>query len=223
MLENILYMKKNTILTAAFIFSTSFAFSQISTWPLEVSLQVGGQTNSSSNLNRLMKEAGIKKYPSAAFNVGLSAGYQFKHLILGAGVGSATNFGKNEWESTNIYLYISTNSIQSHNFIFTPQINIGGQTTTITMMKKNMNGNFEDYLTTLSNQTKIEHETPVIDFSFTLKKKRNGFNNPLFRVGYRTSLAQSKWKVIGSSTSNEPSDKTSNIYAQLVFGIGKNK
>lgn len=106
--------------------------------------------------------------------------------------------------------------------VFSAQLGIGTQSTTFTVQKKNLNGEFGDFLTTHSNQTKIEHDAAIVDLSVTLKtfnSERTSFR-PECRIGYKSSITKNEWKVVNAAVSNAPKDRLGNFYVQLAWGIG---
>lgn len=191
-------------------------------WPLEFQVYAGLQSNNAPNLNKILTDNNLKKYTSIGLNAGAQAGYNFKHITLGVGLNGASAFNKENWGASSLYMYVSTNSIQSENYIFSPQVSFGGQFTRFDILKENQTGSFEEFLTNKSNKTSLEHTADVLDIAFVLKKKKGDFSHPLFRIGYRFGLKNADWKVEGSTISNLPKDKTSSFYLQVAFGMSKN-
>lgn len=216
-------MRKTSLLLLTVLLSFSASYAQKMNWPLEFQLHAGLQTNSAPNLNTLLKENNLKAYPALGFAVGAQLGYNFKYFTLGTGINSASTYNAENWNTKGIYLFVSTNSIHNDKFIFSPLISFGGQFTKFDILKENLTGTFEDFLTSKSNKIALEHTADVLDIAFVLKKKKGNLCFPLFRIGYRFGLDNTDWKVIGATVSNLPQDKTGNFYAQVAFGIGRLK
>jgi len=192
--------------------------------PFETIYFAGIQFNNASNLNRVLKDYDSGKVPGFGWNAGAGLAYRIKQTLIGVNFSLSTS-GKNDntMNTGDFTLYVSTNAIRTGRLILSPQLGVGTQSTTFTVQKKNLNGGFEDFLTTQSNQTKMEHDAAIVDLSVTLKTfntERNIFR-PECRVGYKSSITKNEWKVVNAAVSNAPKDRLGNFYVQLAWGIGR--
>lgn len=215
------------IFTLSLLLCCLVGFSQIKNTPFEYTLEAGGQYNTGySNINTLLERSNLNDIPTLGMNAGFRIGYQFKHITAGI----STNFARaskqnNELSSSTSTIYISTNTLKCKRFIISPQLGFGPKFSTLLISKKDMTGSFDDFLTSKSNQTRIEHMTTVLDIGLVLKKinHENTFFSPIFKIGYAVGLENGDWEISNSTVTNSPKDRTGTIYAQLLFGFGKVK
>lgn len=192
--------------------------------PFETIYFAGIQFNNASNLNRVLKDYDSGKVPGFGWNAGAGLAYRIKQTLIGVNFSLSTS-GKNDnkMNTGDFTLYVSTNAIRTGGLIFSPQLGVGTQSTTFTIQKKNLNGEFGDFLTTQSNQTKMKHDAAIVDLSVTLKtsnSERTSFR-PECRIGYKSSITHNDWKVVNAAVSNVPKDRLGHFYVQLAWGIGR--
>ena len=192
--------------------------------PFEVIYFGGVQFNSASNLSRILKQEGAGKFPGFGWNAGAGVAYRIKQTLIGGSLSLSTNSKKDNTLNTgDIIVYVATNAVHAGNLIVSPQLGVGSQWSTFTIQKHNQSGSFDDFLTTQSNQTKMEHNAAIVDFNITLKSmnKNRTIFYPECRVGYKSSITKNDWKLIGTKAIDVPADRLGSFYAQLAWGIGR--
>lgn len=191
--------------------------------PFEFGFYPGVYVINASNLNVMLEEADTDKVSRFGANATFTTAYRFQKLIAGISLTPSMSFkDKNSLRSSDFTFYLSTNAIQTGNTVFSPQIGLGYQQVEFTLDKQGTSTNFEDYLTSASNQTKMEHNSTMADFNITIKKTnttRTVFR-PQFRFGYKTSISQETWEIRNADVNNAPKDGLGTFYAQLAIGIG---
>ncbi|PUV23650.1 hypothetical protein [Sphingobacterium athyrii] len=192
--------------------------------PFEVIYFGGVQFNNASNLNKILMQEGAGKLPGFGWNAGAGVAYRMKQMLIGGSFSLSTNSKKDNTLNTgDIILYVATNAVHTGNLILSPQLGLGSQWSTFTIQKHNQSGSFDDFLTTQSNQTKMEHNSAIVDFNITLKSmnKNRTIFYPECRVGYKSSITKNDWKLIGTKATDVPADRLGSFYAQLAWGIGR--
>ncbi|QIH36320.1 hypothetical protein [Sphingobacterium sp. DR205] len=192
--------------------------------PFEVIYFGGVQFNNASNLNKILMQEGAGKLPGFGWNAGAGVAYRMKQMLIGGSFSLSTNSKKDNTLNTgDIILYVATNAVHAGNLILSPQLGFGSQWSTFTIQKHNQSGSFDDFLTTQSNQTKMEHNSAIVDFNITLKSmnKNRTIFYPECRVGYKSSITKNDWKLIGTKATDVPADRLGSFYAQLAWGIGR--
>jgi len=184
----------------------------------------GVQFNGASNINRILKDQNAGKVPVFGWNAGAGLAYRIKQTLIGANFSLTTSSkSDNAMNTGDFTVYVATNVIRTGKLIFSPQLGIGTQSATFTVQKKDLGGTFESFLTTQSNETKIEYNAAIVDLSMTLKtvnSERNIFR-PECRVGYKSSITKNEWKVVNATVANVPRDRLGSFYVQLAWGIGR--
>ncbi|MGE8290491.1 MAG: hypothetical protein ACN6ON_02385 [Sphingobacterium sp.] len=192
--------------------------------PVEVIYFGGIQFNNASNLNRILKQEGVGKFPGFGWNAGAGVAYRIKQTLIGGSLSLSTNSKKDNTLNTgDIIVYVATNAVHAGNLILSPQLGIGSQWSTFTIQKHNQSGSFDDFLTSESNQTQMEYNAAIADFNITLKSmnKNRTIFYPECRVGYKSSITKNEWKITGAKATNMPSDRLGSFYVQLAWGIGR--
>ncbi|WP_448139261.1 hypothetical protein [Sphingobacterium siyangense] len=175
-------------------------------------------------MNRILKDYDSGKVPGFGWNAGAGLAYRIKQTLIGVNFSLSTSSKNDNTMNTGDFtLYVSTNSIRTGGLIFSPQLGVGTQSNTFTVQKKKLNGEFGDFLTTQSNQTKMEHDAAIVDLSITLKTSDTERTKlrPECRVGYKSSITKNEWKVVNAAISNAPKDRLGHFYVQFAWGIGR--
>ncbi len=192
--------------------------------PLEVTYFGGVQFNNASNLNSILRQEGVGKFPCFGWNAGAGVAYRIKQTLIGGSFSLSTNSKKDNTLNTGDFiLHVASNAVRTGNFILSPQLGVGVQWSTFTIQKHNQSGSFDDFLDSKSNQTLMEYNAAIVDFNITLKsmnKNRTAFY-PECRIGYKSSITKNEWKVVNAVVSNAPKDRFGNFYVQLAWGIGR--
>lgn len=191
--------------------------------PLEFAFYPGMHFMQASNLNTMLKDAGTKEVSKFGVSGTLSISYRFGKTLVGIATSPGSSWNnENRIKTSDLLFHISTNAIRSGNLIFSPQLGIGYQGTEFTLDKKGAATEFKDYLTVVSNQTRMDHDATIADFNITLKKANaeQSYFMPKFRVGYKASISAKVWEIRNADVVNAPKDRISVFYAQLAMGIG---
>ena len=171
-----------------------------------------------------MKAQGVSTISPVGINVALGIGYRLGKVVVGGNVSSMYGIGRDsEFTATTPTAYVATNVAYIGRWIITPSLGFGPQFTTAVISKNDVTDDFDDYLTTRSNQTRLRHTVPVVDLGITFKTYDlfTATYRPKFKVGYQTGVNRQSWKVGNTELMNPPSDRTGTAYLQISMGIGR--
>ncbi|MCL7988669.1 hypothetical protein M8998_12040 [Sphingobacterium sp. lm-10] len=200
------------------------ASAQFHSLPFEWNLHVGGSYFSAPALNNAMQEQGVSTISPVGINVALGIGYRFGKVVVGGNVSSMYGIGRDsEFTATTPTAYIATNMFYINRWVVTPSLGFGPQFTTAVINKNNVTGDFDEYLTIRSNQTRLRHIVPVADLGITVKTYDllTATYRPKFKVGYQMGVSRQAWKVGNAELINAPNDRTGTVYLQISMGIGR--
>lgn len=208
-----------------FIFKPNNAFAQQSgktRLPFEITLSAGGEINNLKNLDKRLAESGLEKPDSFLFSGGLGLAYDFNPIAVGAELSAGgSGFGKNSSYQRYSKVYLSTNTIRSEKFIFSPEIGLGYRQFHTYHIKDGKQGTFDHLVSSDLNQARMDQKGAVLDFGISLKRLAMERVDPLFKIGYRYGLKSNEWKVQGATVENAPSDRINSFYFQLLLGLGR--
>ncbi|TYR37433.1 hypothetical protein FXV77_05360 [Sphingobacterium phlebotomi] len=190
--------------------------------PFEFTVSAGAEINNFSNLNARLKDLGLDKTKPVMLSGGIGVAYDFNPVMLGTSISAGTSgFGDRSGHQSYWRGYFSSNRIRSGNIIFSPELGLGYQQLSNNVVKEGLQGEFNDFLISTPNQTRLEHKGTALDVGISLKKVTSSRIDPFLRIGYRHGLKSSSWKIQGADADNVPSDRISNVYVQLLLGIGR--
>jgi hypothetical protein len=187
---------------------------------VELTVFAGVQVNDITNLNARLKLLKIEEKKTLMGNVGIGLAFRFNKVVIGYDM--TPIMGGDKSTGGYIHGYLSTNTIKSKKWIFSPQIGLGGQGITTRITTPSSSTNFNSYFTSSANQVEINHSTTLVDLAVVFKRynDKTGRHIPLLRIGYRYGLKDETWTVESGYSTDAPSDRLSNYYFQLQIGFG---
>lgn len=216
--------KSHCIFFVLFFTMYSGAYAQFNSLPFEWNLHVGGSYFSAPSLHSAMQAQEASTISPAGINVGLGIGYRFGKVIAGGNVSRMYGIGRNTtFGTTTPTVYVASNMFHIDRWVITPSLGVGAQFATAISEKEVVAGDFDDYLTTQSNQTRLSHTVPVVDFGLTFKTYDlfTATYRTKFKIGYQIGLSRQAWRVGTTELMNAPRDRTGTVYVQMSMGIGR--
>lgn len=190
--------------------------------PFEFTVSAGAEMNNFSNLNARLKDLGLDKTKPVMLSGGIGVAYDFNPVMLGTSISAGTSgFGDRSVHQSYWRGYLSSNRIRTGNIIISPELGVGYQQFFNHVVKEDLQGKFDDFLISTPNQVRLDHNGTVLDVGVSLKKVMQNRIDPFLRIGYKHGLKSRAWGVQGVNPDDVPFDRISNVYVQLLIGIGR--
>lgn len=190
--------------------------------PFEFTVSAGAEIISFSNLNDRLRDLGLNKTKPFLLSGGIGIAYDFNQFMLGTSISAGSSgFGNRSSNRTYWRGYLSSNRIHVRNIIISPELGVGYQQFFNHVVKEDLQGQFNDFLTSKPNQVRLDHKGTVLDVGVSLKKVIQKRIDPFLRIGYKHGLKAKAWGIQGVNAEDAPIDRISNVYAKLLIGIGR--
>ncbi|MFD2742968.1 MULTISPECIES: hypothetical protein [Sphingobacterium] len=217
-------MYKAFFIVGIFLSICPAANAQFNSLPFEWNVHVGGSYFNAPSFTRMMQEQDLNAISPVGIDVALGIGYRLGRVVAGGNVSRMYGVGRDKkFGATTPTIYVATNLLHIDRWVIVPFLGFGAQFASALIEKEYFTGNFDDFFTNNSNQTRFTHTAPVVDLGITFKTYDlfTATYRAKFKMGYQTGLKQPVWRVGNTELHHAPRDRTSTVYLQLSMGIGR--